>query len=64
MPTDHKDYSGTPLWRKLGIAEDSRVRIAGAPPGFHEALTAIVPLPGGVTYLARTAGTSTSSCSS
>jgi hypothetical protein len=53
MPTGHKDYSGTPLWRKLGIAEGSRVRTVGAPPGFNEAMTAIAPLPGGVTFMAR-----------
>jgi hypothetical protein len=53
MPTDHKDYSGTPLWRKLGIAEGSRVRIVGAPDGFDGTLTAIAPLPGGVTFVAR-----------
>jgi hypothetical protein len=28
----HKDYSGTPLWKKLGIREGSRVLIVGAPP--------------------------------
>src|SRR4051812_2695646 len=27
----HKDYSGTPLWKKLGIREGSRVYLAGAP---------------------------------
>jgi hypothetical protein len=53
MPTDHKDYSGTPLWKKLGIAEGSRVKIVGAPPGFDESLTAIAPLPGGVTFVPR-----------
>ena len=29
----HKDYSGTPLWKKLGIREGSRVYLAGAPEG-------------------------------
>jgi hypothetical protein len=53
MPTDHKDYSGTPLWRKLGIVEGGRARIVGAPATFDEALTAIAPLPRGVTFVAR-----------
>lgn len=31
----HKDYSGTPLWKKLGIREGSRVLVTGdVPPGF------------------------------
>jgi hypothetical protein len=36
MPVQpHKDYSGTPLWRKLGIREGSRVLITGeVPDGF------------------------------
>jgi hypothetical protein len=41
-------YSGTPLPRKLGIKEGSRVALLGAPEGFdHE----LAPLPGGVTVL-------------
>jgi hypothetical protein len=35
-------YSGTPLPRKLGIAEGSRVSLVGAPEGFASRL---VPLP-------------------
>ena len=31
MPSDHKDYSGTPLWKKLGIREGSSVLLSGAP---------------------------------
>jgi len=46
----HKDYSGTPLPRKLGIREGSRVYVAGAPAGFDDAL---VPLPTGVQRLGR-----------
>jgi hypothetical protein len=43
-------YSGTPLPRKLGIKEGSRVALLGAPEGFdHE----LAPLPGGVTVLRR-----------
>jgi hypothetical protein len=52
--SDHKDYSGTPLWKKLGIAEGSRIRVLDAPVGFDAALTTITPLPDGVTFLART----------
>jgi hypothetical protein len=51
---DHKDYSGTPLWKKLGIAEGSRIRVLDAPDGFDAALTTIAPLPDGATFLART----------
>lgn len=49
-PSDHKDYSGTPLWKKLGIREGSRVFLANPPPGFRGALA---PLPGGATLLSR-----------
>ena len=40
-----KDYSGTPLPKKLGIKEGSRVAIVDAPEGFAATLT---PMPGGV----------------
>lgn len=33
-PAAHEDYSGTPLPRKLGIREGSRVLVVGAPDGF------------------------------
>src|SRR5262245_41342308 len=33
-PTGHKDYSATPLPRKLGIREGSRVLVVGRPDGF------------------------------
>lgn len=36
-------YSGTPLWKKLGIREGSRVRLAGDPPGFAARLAAELP---------------------
>jgi hypothetical protein len=53
-PSEHRDYSGTPLWRKLGIAAEARVLVTGeAPPSFDLTLTAIAPLPGGVRFLAR-----------
>ena len=54
MTPSDTDYSGTPLWKKLGIAEGSRVRVLDAPDGFDAALTTIAPLPDGVTFLART----------
>jgi hypothetical protein len=34
----HKDYSQTPLPKKLGIREGSRVALQGAPQGFAEAI--------------------------
>jgi hypothetical protein len=41
MPrADHRDYSGTPLWKKLGIAEGSRVRVLDAPDALDRELTA------------------------
>jgi hypothetical protein len=53
MPTAaHKDYSGTPLPRKLGIREGSRVLLASAPPGFT-----LGPLPPGSEVLRRAGGT-------
>jgi hypothetical protein len=54
MANDHKDYSSTPLWKKLGISEGSRVRVLDPPPTFDAALTALAPLPDGVTFLSRT----------
>ena len=50
MAQPHKDYSGTPLGKKLGIREGSRVFLAGAPEGFD---TALSPLPTGVQRLGR-----------
>jgi hypothetical protein len=44
----HKDYSGTPLPKKLGVAEGSRVLVAGAPVGF-----ALSQLPIGVELVGR-----------
>lgn len=46
-------YSGTPLVRKLGIAEGSRVGLIAAPPGFAETLE---PLPPGVRFVNRIRG--------
>lgn len=43
-------YSGTPLARKLGITESSRVALLGAPEGFDAELA---PLPEGVRLLRR-----------
>ncbi|HEX6844768.1 MAG TPA: DUF3052 domain-containing protein, partial [Actinomycetota bacterium] len=54
MPAaEHRDYGGTPLWRKLGIREGARVLVEAAPPAFHDELTAIAPLPAGVRFLSR-----------
>ena len=50
MVQPHKDYSGTPLPKKLGIREGSRVFLAGAPEGFEAVLG---PLPTGVQRLGR-----------
>jgi len=43
------------LWKKLGITEGARVRVLDPPDGFDDALTAIAPLPDGVSFLKRTA---------
>ena len=50
MALAHKDYSGTPLPKKLGIREGSRVFASGAPDGFDAVLG---PLPTGVQRLGR-----------
>src|SRR5437016_466926 len=39
-----KDYSATPLWKKLGIKEGASVALVGAPRGFARVLG---PLPAG-----------------
>jgi hypothetical protein len=44
----HKDYSGTPLPKKLGIVEGSRVLVSGAPKPFS-----LPPLPTGVELVER-----------
>ena len=53
MAQAHKDYSGTPLPKKLGIREGARLHVAGAPEDFDDALGAP---PAGVQRLRR-AGT-------
>jgi hypothetical protein len=50
----HKDYSGTPLWKKLGIGPEARVRVLDPPPDLGDLMTAIAPLPPGVSFFART----------
>jgi hypothetical protein len=50
MAQPHKDYSGTPLPKKLGIREGARVYVAGAPAGFDALLG---PLPAGAERLGR-----------
>ena len=52
MANDHKDYSGTPLPKKLGIKAGSRVFLVNAPDGLERALT---PLPDGATLLPKLA---------
>lgn len=52
MPTAHRDYSGTPLPKKLGVREGSRVRIVGAPDGFE-----LGALPAGAAVLRSARGT-------
>jgi hypothetical protein len=44
-------YSGTPLWKKLGITEGSELALLAAPEGF-----AIPGLPGGVTVRRQARG--------
>ena len=41
----HRDYSATPLGRKLGIREASRVLVVGAPSGFS-----LGPVPTGASF--------------
>jgi hypothetical protein len=43
-------YSGTPLYRKLGIKEDARVAVLAAPEGFEDQLG---PLPPGARVVRR-----------
>ena len=50
MAQPHKDYSSTPLPKKLGIREGARVYVASAPEGFG---TLLAPLPAGVERLGR-----------
>ena len=45
-----KDYSSTPLWKKLGLREGSRVLLVHPPVGFTQRLA---PLPADVTLLTR-----------
>ena len=47
-PTGHKDYSGTPLPKKLGIREGSLVLVSSPPAGFD-----LGPLPSGVELVSR-----------
>jgi hypothetical protein len=51
-PAAHKDYSGTPLPRKLGIRDGSRVLLVSPPPGFT-----LDPLPPGAQVHPRPGGT-------
>lgn len=53
MADGHKDYSGTPLWKKLGIREGARVYVTGAPEGFPQELVRLAPIPPEVKFLSR-----------
>ncbi|HSL10457.1 MAG TPA: DUF3052 domain-containing protein [Actinomycetota bacterium] len=53
MADGHRDYSGTPLWRKLGIREGARVLPVREPASFRRSLEALSPLPAGVRFLSR-----------
>lgn len=53
MVDGHKDYSGTPLWKKLGIRSGGRVHVIGAPEGFAEELVRAAPIPPQVEFLPR-----------
>jgi hypothetical protein len=44
-PSEHTDYSSTPLPRKLGIRDGSRVLVVGAPSGFS-----LGPVPSGTSF--------------
>jgi len=50
-PTGHRDYSATPLARKLGIRDGSRVLVVGPPDGFS-----LGPLPTGTEIAAAARG--------
>ena len=52
MANDHKDYSGTPLPKKLGIKEGSSVFLVNPPDRFDRLLT---PMPNGATLLSKVA---------
>jgi hypothetical protein len=52
LANDHKDYSGTPLPKKLGIKEGSRVFLVNPPDGVDGLLT---PMPDGAKLLAKVA---------
>jgi hypothetical protein len=52
VANDHKDYSGTPLSKKLGIRERSRVLLVNPPDVVGDPLS---PLPDGVTLLTKVA---------
>ena len=53
MAEGHKDYSGTPLWKKLGMRQGSRIVLIGAPTAFEDSLEQQAPLPPEVVFLTR-----------
>ena len=52
MANDHKDYSGTPLPKKLGIKDGGRFFLVDPPEGFDRLLT---PMPDGASVLTNLA---------
>jgi hypothetical protein len=52
LANEHKDYSGTPLPKKLGLREGSSVFLVNAPDGFDRLLT---PMPDGSKMLTKIA---------
>jgi hypothetical protein len=52
LANDHKDYSGTPLPKKLGIRDGSQIFLVDPPHGFERLLT---PMPDGAVLLTNVA---------
>lgn len=52
VPSTMAGYSGTPLWKKLGIRENSRVVLVNSPQRFERKLE---PLPAGVEFVDQAA---------
>jgi hypothetical protein len=48
-----RDYSGTPLPKKLGVRDESRVKVLGAPPGFPVSGRARAPVDVAILFTER-----------
>ena len=59
MSTSPAGYSGTPLWKKLGIREGMTVLAINPPRNYRKLLSG---LPKGVTFVCRGRATDPSSC--